>query len=300
VKRAIFRLHNIEQCIEHELFVTPIQPSTLPFTPGEQMLVATPRDQAAPKLGEYILAFTVGEYLDQRSGAGAELFGQPGWRHAYSITGTREIEPFSLDDVVAAAGPRGQEVRDRYRGQTQNHRIIRPVFDEDVALFTALLRPRRSTWSATETMRRNRETSERKQLEDLSDAEIVRRLRSMDRANGRVPRGKQYRQGRSQKRNARFTELLKALYDSRCQVCGCRLKGPDDTRRADVHHIVPRDGDASDRMGNAIVVCPNDHALFELGALRWANGLERWQGVAWRSVPRACDRHLLVRLSSLP
>jgi hypothetical protein len=69
-------------------------------------------------------------------------------------------------------------------------------------------------------MRRNRERAERHAIEDLSDAELVRRLRTMDRENRQQAPGKQHRWGKSQRRNARFVELLKALYEDRCQVCG--------------------------------------------------------------------------------
>src|SRR5438105_1555065 len=78
MKRAIFRLHNVEQNIEHALFATPIQPATLSFTPGEQLLVATPKTQA-PGVGEYLLAFTVGDYLpDGTAAAGGEGVYDPG------------------------------------------------------------------------------------------------------------------------------------------------------------------------------------------------------------------------------
>jgi HNH endonuclease len=295
MKRAIFRLHNIDQMVQHELFVTPIQPATLAFTPGEPMLVATPKSEAPAGIGEYLLLFTVGDYLINRADAGAELFGQPGWRHAYSIAGTTELEPFSLDDVVALAGHRAGEVWERYRGQTQHHRIIRPILPEDEDLYAALIRSRSSTWSATATMRRNRESAAREAASELSSKEIVRQLRRMDRQNSKLPSGKQYRPGRSQTRNARFVELLKALYENRCQVCGRRIEGPDGRSRADVHHLEPRHGDASDRLSNVIVVCPNAHARFELGGLRWSgSALEEWSPSGW--VPRslAIDRHLLV------
>jgi predicted restriction endonuclease len=148
-------------------------------------------------------------------------------------------------------------------------------------------------------MRRNRERAERHAIEDLSDAELVRRLRTMDRENRQQAPGKQHRWGKSQRRNARFVELLKALYEDRCQVCGQRIAGPGGRTRADVHHFEPRDGEASDRLSNVIVVCPNAHARFELGALRWTqSGLEAWEAGSWVACPLAVDRHLLVPLTA--
>ena len=293
MKRAIFRLSNIEQMVQHELFVTPIQPATLPFDVGEPMLVATPKSEAPAGIGEYLLLWSVGDYLGDHSRAGADLFRQPSWRHAYSIAGVTELEPFALDDVVASAGPRADEVRDRYRGQTQHHRIIRTILQEDEGLFRSVIRQRRSTWSATATMRRNQERAARQEASELTEDEIVRRLRRMDRQNGRLPRGKQYRTGKSQIRNARFVELLKAMYDDRCQVCGRRLEGPDGRTRADVHHFEARDGDASDRLSNVIVLCPNEHARFELGALRWVDdAVAEWSERGWIPKALAINRHL--------
>jgi hypothetical protein len=240
------------------------------------------------------LVFTVGDSPVERVEAGPVLFGQPSWTHVYAIAGVREIEPFSLDDLIADAGTRGSDVRDRYRGQTQHHRIIRTIHEEDAPLFLGRMRPRRGTWSATEALARNQHESERRAAAELDADQLLRALKKLDRENRQQGQGRQYRRGKSQKRNVRFVELLKALYDDRCQVCGDRIEGPDGRSRADVHHFEPRDGDRSDRLANVIVVCPNAHARFELGAFRWTNaGLEAWESGQWRRRALAVDRHLL-------
>ena len=234
MKRAIFRLSNIEQNIEHELFPTPIQPATLRFEPGELMLVATPKIQAPPATGEYILAFTVGEYLRDRASAGGELFGRPEWRHVYAIASVQEIEPFALKDVVSAAGARGEQVRQRYRGQTQHHRIIRHIQPEDEGLFLGLIQPRRTTWSATATMHRNRQHAARRIADQLSESDVIAKLKNLDRQNRDLAPASSM-VGSSQRRNAEFVELLKTLYRDRCQVCGRRSPAPGARTRADVH-----------------------------------------------------------------
>lgn len=60
---------------------------------------------------------------------------------------------------------------------------------------------------------------------------------------------------------------LKRRYDYQCQVCGEVLLGPDSARYAEVHHLRPLGGHhrGLDRQDNMLVLCPNHHALFDLG-----------------------------------
>src|SRR5205814_420039 len=97
-----------------------------------------------------------------------------------------------------------------------------------------------------------------------------------------------------QKRRRQFVSLLRVLYEAHCQVCGKRLSSRDGvTTISQVHHLSPWDGDRSDRLDNVICVCPNDHALFSLGSLRW-NGdrLETCRAGGWVRSELAIDFHL--------
>lgn len=128
---------------------------------------------------------------------------------------------------------------------------------------------------------------------------IVRRLRAMDTQNSDVPPGREYRTGRSQVRNREFSALVRALYDGRCQVCAERIASPSGKRTAaQIHHLTPWNGDSSDRLNNVICLCPNHHASFELGTLKWEAGLRTLEGDAWAPAELAVDEHLLVPLSA--
>lgn len=97
-----------------------------------------------------------------------------------------------------------------------------------------------------------------------------------------------------------FTTLVKALYEGRCQVCGEQIADPAGARLAvQVHHLERWDGDRSDRLDNAMVVCPNDYARFELGLYVWTtDGLRAWDGQEWELKALALDKHLTVKLAA--
>ncbi len=63
------------------------------------------------------------------------------------------------------------------------------------------------------------------------------------------------------------TLKLKKLYKDKCQVCGLQIKKNDGTFYSEVHHIKPLGGthNGSDDESNMIVLCPNHHAMFDLG-----------------------------------
>ena len=298
MKRAIFRRQSIDICIENGLLCTPIGPDALRFDVGEHVIVATPLTEARG-VGEYQLRFTIGEYLGDRPDVGDRLFRRPDWRHAYRLTAVARIEPFSLTEVVAAAGPSAEAVQYQYKGQTQHHRIIRTILPEHEPLWAGFVRPSgEPVASAAAVVASNQDAAELRQALDLKRERIVRRLRAMDKQNAGVAPGREYRSGRSQDRNREFSALVRALYDSRCQVCGVRIESIDAQRsKAQVHHIAPWNGDSSDRLMNVICVCPNHHAMFELGTLRWDGGLYSWRGGAWVPADLSVDEHLLVPLS---
>ncbi len=69
-------------------------------------------------------------------------------------------------------------------------------------------------------------------------------------------------------RNTAVATAVKALHDHRCQVCGVRLETPAGPY-AEGAHIRPLGSphDGPDIAGNNIIcLCPNHHALFDLGA----------------------------------
>lgn len=300
VKRGIFHKRSIDVCLDEMVFATPMRPTTLTFTAGEEIVVAVPKHSASGD-GEYQFIFRVEGYLEDSPKRAEELFGRPAWRHIYRLASATTIQPFSLDNLIALAGDRGDLIWERYHGQTQHHRIVRTVFEEDEPLFRVLLKPgTEPIWSASAIVDDHELNATRRRVRERSPADLVRRLRAIDKQSHTTPPGKQYRPGRSQKRNAEFTELIRALYHYRCQVCGIQISDRDGKPgRSQVHHFEHWDGDHSDRIDNVICLCPNDHARFELGVLRWtAVGLEEWAADAWRARTLILDHHLLVKLSA--
>jgi HNH endonuclease len=300
VKRGIFHKRSIDVCVGELIFATPLRPETLVFAAGEQIVVAVPKNMSGG-VGEYQFLFTVEEYEGDNPDRADALFGRPAWRHLYRLGAATTIDPFSLDDLVAAAGPRGDEVRERYRGQTQHHRIVRDVYAEDEPLFQTFIHPHTEpVWIASGTADDNELAPTRRKARQRTRDDIVRRLKTINRASAGTTPGKQYRPGKSQKRNAEFTELIRALYEDTCQVCGTQLLGPNGIpRRSQVHHIEPWNGDHSDRLDNVICLRPNDHALFEIKTLRWQNDtLSKWEAGAWVDRPLAVDLHLTVPINA--
>jgi len=64
---------------------------------------------------------------------------------------------------------------------------------------------------------------------------------------------------------------LKRDYDFRCQVCGLQLPYAHDKYYIEVHHLRPLGGThkGTDTRENMLVLCPNHHALFDLGVPRF-------------------------------
>jgi hypothetical protein len=62
---------------------------------------------------------------------------------------------------------------------------------------------------------------------------------------------------------------LKELYEYKCQVCGKTIELPDRKRYAEVHHLRPvgKPHYGKDGKPNTIVVCPQHHAMFDLGVI---------------------------------
>lgn len=70
-------------------------------------------------------------------------------------------------------------------------------------------------------------------------------------------------------RDTRLTREMKDLYASTCQICREPLSLPNGERYSEAHHIRPlgQPHYGPDSAQNIIVVCPNHHALCDLGAI---------------------------------
>lgn len=65
---------------------------------------------------------------------------------------------------------------------------------------------------------------------------------------------------------------LKELYQHECQLCGTTIQLSGGQRYSEAHHIRPLGGEhlGPDIAENTIVLCPNHHAMLDLGAIRLA------------------------------
>ncbi len=100
---------------------------------------------------------------------------------------------------------------------------------------------------------------------DLSD-EPTPALRKMDKA--KVLMRKTVTVNRVIRDNA-LSRFLKALYDSRCQICTSTFVVPGGRNYAETHHVHPLGSphNGSDKENNIIVLCPLHHAMFDYGAI---------------------------------
>jgi hypothetical protein len=70
-------------------------------------------------------------------------------------------------------------------------------------------------------------------------------------------------------RDTTLTRKIKALHENRCQICGTALPLPDGSSCGEAHHIQPLGSPhhGPDIEDNILVLCPNHHALCDLGAI---------------------------------
>ncbi len=72
-------------------------------------------------------------------------------------------------------------------------------------------------------------------------------------------------------RDTAITRALKSKYDFKCQLCDIDFPYGSNQRYIEVHHLrplgLPHDG--PDAESNMLVLCPNHHALFDLGVPRF-------------------------------
>jgi hypothetical protein len=73
-------------------------------------------------------------------------------------------------------------------------------------------------------------------------------------------------------RDTTLSKTIKAFHENQCQVCGVALSLADGSSYAEAHHIKPlgRPYNGPDIEGNILVLCPNHHALCDLGAIHIA------------------------------
>ncbi|MBI3537843.1 MAG: hypothetical protein HY070_09830 [Chloroflexi bacterium] len=70
-------------------------------------------------------------------------------------------------------------------------------------------------------------------------------------------------------RDSAVGKELKQFYKYKCQVCGKSIELPNRKLYAEIHHLRPvgKPHNGKDGKPNTIVVCPNHHAMFDLGAM---------------------------------
>jgi hypothetical protein len=71
-------------------------------------------------------------------------------------------------------------------------------------------------------------------------------------------------------RDTTLARTIKALHGNQCQICGTTLSLADGSSYGEAHHIKPlgRPHNGPDVEGNILVLCPNHHALCDLGAIQ--------------------------------
>jgi hypothetical protein len=90
-----------------------------------------------------------------------------------------------------------------------------------------------------------------------------------------VPRGSDEPPGRREVRvnrvirDSALSRFLKSLYLYRCQICRFTFRLDGGRRYAETHHIRPlgRTHHGIDKETNMMVLCPNHHAMMDLGAI---------------------------------
>jgi len=70
-------------------------------------------------------------------------------------------------------------------------------------------------------------------------------------------------------RDTQLARQLKLMHRDRCQLCGETLRISEARTYSEAHHIIPLGNkhNGPDTSGNIIVLCPNHHALCDMGAI---------------------------------
>lgn len=71
-------------------------------------------------------------------------------------------------------------------------------------------------------------------------------------------------------RDTALSRWLKKLYSYQCQICGMTIEISESDRYAESHHIRPLGAphNGPDTLENMLVLCPNHHAMCDLGVIR--------------------------------
>lgn len=78
-------------------------------------------------------------------------------------------------------------------------------------------------------------------------------------------------------RDTVMTRKIKALHHGKCQICETEIILPDGRNYSEAHHIIPLGAPhkGPDLPSNIIVVCPNHHAMLDLGCITLDHGALR-------------------------
>ncbi|MND34514.1 HNH endonuclease [compost metagenome] len=68
-------------------------------------------------------------------------------------------------------------------------------------------------------------------------------------------------------RDTRMVRRLKAMYQDTCQICALRITSDDGRTYSEGHHVRPlgREHNGTDTEDNILILCPNCHAMCDLG-----------------------------------
>lgn len=71
-------------------------------------------------------------------------------------------------------------------------------------------------------------------------------------------------------RDTLMSQKIKALHRNECQICSLSIELPDGRKYAEGHHIIPlgKPHNGDDHPSNLIVVCPNHHAMLDMGCIQ--------------------------------
>ena len=71
-------------------------------------------------------------------------------------------------------------------------------------------------------------------------------------------------------RDSKLAKKVKKMYNHQCQICGRKLEMPDGSLYSEAHHLQPlgEPHNGKDTLENMICLCPNCHAICDLGGIR--------------------------------
>ncbi|MEV0584003.1 HNH endonuclease [Nonomuraea sp. NPDC050310] len=97
-------------------------------------------------------------------------------------------------------------------------------------------------------------------------------------------------------RDSVLAQQIKDLHGHHCQICGVRLRLPNGSY-AEGAHIRPvgQPHNGPDEPGNILCLCPNDHVLFDRGALTLTDDLQVFDEVAGQTkgILRLAPQHVI-------